>query len=73
MWDNVVESVEALKGGGGERRGGGEGGERRGSGCILAHCMGLGKTLSVRTLAPPSLNLALTALTRGFSIFEWQT
>ena len=32
MWDNVIESVEKPVN----------------SGCILAHCMGLGKTLSVR-------------------------
>ena len=35
LWDNCVEDVKRMKKDGG-------------SGCILAHCMGLGKTLSVR-------------------------
>jgi len=34
IWDCTVESLERLK-------------KEDGSGCILAHCMGLGKTLSV--------------------------
>ncbi|KAK6633046.1 hypothetical protein RUM43_012789 [Polyplax serrata] len=37
MWDNCFESVQRLQVDGG-------------SGCILAHCMGLGKTLEVITL-----------------------
>jgi transcriptional regulator ATRX len=36
LWDCVIESVKEHK-------------TSKGSGCILAHCMGLGKTLSVRT------------------------
>lgn len=39
MYDNLVVNVEQL-------RGGGEG--AAGNGCILAHCMGLGKTLQVQ-------------------------
>jgi len=39
MWDNTVESLEKLKSDD-------DGTSTRG--CILAHCMGLGKTLAVR-------------------------
>lgn len=37
MWDACFESIERLK-------------DHPGSGCILAHCMGLGKSLQVVTL-----------------------
>lgn len=37
MWDACFESLERLK-------------NTSGSGCIIAHCMGLGKTLQVITL-----------------------
>ena len=38
IWDCTFESMEKLK--------------EKGSGCILAHCMGLGKTLQVPDIIP---------------------
>lgn len=38
MWDCCCESMKKIQ-------------KSQGSGCILAHCMGLGKTLQVRTRA----------------------
>ncbi|KAL7017605.1 hypothetical protein ACKWTF_010454 [Chironomus riparius] len=43
MWDACFESVERCR-------------KESGSGCILAHCMGLGKTLQVVTLTHTLLN-----------------
>lgn len=37
MWNACFESIERIK-------------EHPGSGCILAHCMGLGKSLQIVTL-----------------------
>jgi transcriptional regulator ATRX len=36
LWNNVFESIDAI-----------ENKKQQGNGCILAHCMGLGKTLQV--------------------------
>jgi transcriptional regulator ATRX len=36
MWENIIQSVREVKSG------------DKGLGCILAHMMGLGKTLQVR-------------------------
>jgi transcriptional regulator ATRX len=36
LWNNVFESIDAI-----------QNKKRSGNGCILAHCMGLGKTLQV--------------------------
>jgi len=47
MWDNVIESLERLK----------DSDDSAARGCILAHCMGLGKTLSVHVHLAVSLRL----------------
>jgi hypothetical protein len=38
MWDACFESLKQVE-------------KTKGSGCILAHCMGLGKTFQVRTIS----------------------
>ncbi|XP_067663405.1 transcriptional regulator ATRX-like isoform X2 [Haliotis asinina] len=43
MWDCLCETTERIK-------------KKEGSGCILAHCMGLGKTLSVITFVHTMLS-----------------
>lgn len=54
MWDALFESVERSKNG-------------RGSGCILAHCMGLGKTMQIvvlvhTLLTNPQLELGIRTI-----------
>jgi hypothetical protein len=45
MWDVCFESLKEIE-------------KTKGSGCVLAHCMGLGKTFQVRKFAAlPSNNL----------------
>ena len=45
LWNNVFESVDAIKNK-----------KQSGNGCILAHCMGLGKTLQVISFIHTALN-----------------
>ena len=45
LWNNVFESIDAIKNK-----------KRNGNGCILAHCMGLGKTLQVISFIHTVLN-----------------
>lgn len=47
MWDACYESLERIK-------------STAGSGCIIAHCMGLGKTLQVIALTHTLLNHEMT-------------
>jgi transcriptional regulator ATRX len=45
LWNNVFESIDAIKNK-----------KQNGNGCILAHCMGLGKTLQVISFIHTVLN-----------------
>ncbi|XP_013408258.1 transcriptional regulator ATRX [Lingula anatina] len=49
QWDCCIETLDTLK-------------KEEGSGCILAHCMGLGKTLSAITLVHTLLSNKVTGL-----------
>lgn len=50
MWDSCFDSIESLKQG------------SAGSGCILAHCMGLGKTLQVIALTHSLLTSSISSV-----------
>jgi SNF2 family DNA or RNA helicase len=49
MWDACFESLKEAE-------------KTKGSGCILAHCMGLGKTLQVRKFTPVQMLLHLSGI-----------
>ena len=66
LWDCTVESLERLK-------------KEEGGGCILAHCMGLGKTLSVIAFVHTLMSKKkLTKLTKTLvvcplnTVLNWQ-
>ncbi|OWF43774.1 Transcriptional regulator ATRX [Mizuhopecten yessoensis] len=66
MWDCTIESVERTK-------------KEKGAGCILAHCMGLGKTLSVITFLHTVMNHSdLTGIKKALvvgplnTVLNWQ-
>ncbi|XP_047111302.1 transcriptional regulator ATRX homolog isoform X1 [Schistocerca piceifrons] len=60
MWDTCFESVEQIK-------------ESKGTGCILAHCMGLGKSLQVVALVHTVLCNSATSVKTVLIICPYST
>eukprot|EP00794_Sanderia_malayensis_P007264 gene7264-8075_t len=67
LYDNLFESIEKYKNG------------DKGSGALLAHCMGLGKTLQIITLIHAVMNSPSIQLSRVLvvaplnTVYNWQT